>query len=334
MGSYLSKDKLGFTVIGCGNFGMRRIKSITDNKQAELICVVDVDKERAEQIAKKYGCDYYTDFREAIKRKDVHCVIVATPNNLHGSISLAALQNRKHVWCEKPLTINLKEASDMIRTASKNKIFLKTGSNLRYFPSVQKVIEILKNNYIGDILFLRGWIGNSGKHLNSWYSDKKISGGGTLLDNGFHIIDLTILFLEKIKECMGYVTTISLPNKDLEDNAFAILKSSNGKIAFIQSSWREWNSYMYMEVYGEDGYTCIDNRGPVSKTILKKNDGYNEVFDYSNEKIQSYELELKDYIQCIMNNKQPHASGLEGTEVLKIIHGIYESSKTGKRVVL
>lgn len=304
-----------------------------ENKQVELISVTDIIKERAKEMAKKYGCDCYTDFRDAIKRKDVECVIVATPNNSHALISTAALRNKKHVWCEKPLAINLEQASRIVATAYKNKVFLKTGSNLRYFPNVQKGIEILKGNALGDILFLRGWIGNTGKHLSSWYFDKKIAGGGTLLDNGFHIIDLTVLLLGKIKECVGHVSTTSLPVKNLEDNAFAILKSSNGKIAFVQSSWREWNGYMYVEVYGEDGYMYIDNRGSVSKTVLTKNDGHHEIFDYSNE-VQSYELELKDYIQSIKNNQQPHASGLEGMEVLRIIHGIYKSSKNGQRIVL
>ena len=261
-------------------------------------------------------------------------MIVATPNNSHASISIAALQNKKHVWCEKPLAIDLKEASEMIKAASNNKVFLKTGSNLRYFPNVQKGIEILKSNALGDILFLRGWIGNSWEYLSSWHFNKKIAGGGTLLDNGFHIIDLTVLFLGKIKECIGHVDTLSSLTKNLEDNAFAILSSSDGRIALLQSSWTEWSGYMYMEVYGEDGYVCIDNRGPVSKTVLVKNDGYRETFDYSNEKIQSYELELKDYIQSIMNNLQPHASGLEGMEVLRIIHGIYKSSKIGQKITL
>ena len=330
----MSKDKLGFAVIGCGNFGTRRIKSIAENKQAELICVVDVIKERAMKTAKKYGCDYYTDFRKAIKRKDVECIIVATPNNSHASISIAALQNKKHVWCEKPLAIKLGEASNMIKAASKNKVFLKTGSNLRYFLNIQKGIDILKKNVLGELLFLRGWIGNSGENLNPWHFDKKIAGGGTLLDNGFHIIDLTLLFLGKIKECMGCVNPISLKTQDLEDNAFAILRSSNGKVAFLHSSWKEWNSYMYMEVYGNDGHISIDNRGSISKTVFVKRDGNSKTFDYSNERIQSYELELKDYIQSIMNNQQPHASGLEGMEVLKIIHRIYESSKTGQIIVL
>jgi len=313
--------------------GKRRIQSIVEHPNAELICIADNDETSAKSIAREVGCLYLTDFEKAIAQNEVDCVVVSVPNKFHTSVSVTALECKKHVFCEKPLARDPEEALSMVNTALKNNVFLKTGSNLRYFPSVQKAKELIEGDAIGKLLFLRGWIGNSGKHLhNSWYCDFEMTGGGTFLDNGCHLLDLTRWFLGEVKECSGYVTTAYWPIEPLEDNGFGIFKTLAGKLAFVQSSWTEWAEYMYMEIYGTEGHIRIDNRDQSCKTVLGDRDGTRCSFDYSLQPTQSYRLEFQDFMKAIQEGRQPLPSGYDGLRAVQMAHGIYKSSDTGLAV--
>jgi predicted dehydrogenase len=336
-------DELRFAVVGCGAFGARRVNAL-GKIGAPLTCIADTNEELVKNLAGEVGCDYHTDYREAVKRKDVDCVIVPTPNKFHAPISIEALSNKKHVICEKPLARTPQEARDMVDAAKENGVFLKTGSNLRYFSNVRKAKELLDDGAIGDSLFIRGWIGHDGqKVLHKWNTDKEMAGGGTLLDNGAHILDLFRWFFGDFAECVGYTQTLHMPI-EVEDNGVGLFRKEDGKTGLIQSSWTEWSGYMYMEVYGSKGSIVIDNRGErigntgkwliTSNTIHTTKEGVRQVFDYSNEPPQSYELELKDFIQAVKDGRQPLASGYDGMKVVEMVHGIYESSKTGRPVKL
>lgn len=330
--------KLSAIVIGCGNMGIKRINSLKDSSEAQLVAVVDQDANRARTIAKKYEVNFYGDPYQAMKKIKPDFVIVSTPNKFHAPLAKAALQSGIHVICEKPLARNPREALTMVRAANESKAFLKTGSNLRYFPSVIKAKELLDRHEIGDILFLRGWIGNSGWHLrnswNSWFVDPDLAGGGTLLDNGSHMFDLVRWFLGEVQDCIGLAETKYWRVEPLEDIGFCIFKSVNGKLAFIQSSWIDWTGYMYMEIYGTDGYIRIDNRANSCITTLGKKDGGKNTFDYSLLPVTSYKLELDDFIKCIKNEVQPSPSGFDGMRAVQMAFGIYESAKTSKKVVI
>lgn len=324
--------KLVFAVIGCGRFGSLRAKKLNENKDVNLKYVVDINKEKAEKLAQELKCEYFTDYRDVIIKDDVDCILVATPNKFHAPITIASLKNKKHVLCEKPLARNTIEAKKMVDTASENGVFLKVGSNHRYFPNVQKAKELIDKNAIGKLLFLRGWIGHEGERLKgSWFWDKEISGGGTLLDNGCHLLDISRWFLGEFDECMGYTGTTRLSIKPLEDNAFGFFKTIDGKIAFIQSSWTEWSGYMYFEVYGTEGYIFVDNRF-CNKTIYGQKNGKSQVFDFSLQPPQSYDLEIKDFINAIKENRQPLPSGFDGLRVIQMVHAVYESAKKGSKI--
>lgn len=338
--------KLNFAVVGCGAFGVRRVnalRSIGANISG-LTCLVDLDKARVGKLAEEAGAEYEPDYLKAVKRDDVDVVVVATPNILHAPISIAALNAGKHVICEKPLARNPKEARAMVAAAKKNKVFLKTGSNLRYFSNVEKAKELIDAGTIGKPLFVRGWIGHDGKKiLHSWNVKKDLAGGGTILDNGAHILDLFRWLVGDFSDCFGFVRTLELPIQ-VEDNGMGVFKAKDGRMAFIQSSWTEWSGYMYMEVYGPKGSVIIDNRGErlvdsgkwlvSSHTIHTTKEGARQVFDYSTERPQSYELELEDFIKNVSKGRQPMASGYDGMKVVEMVDSIYRSSKTGRIVKL
>lgn len=325
-------DTIRFGVIGCGRMGMRRIERIVRHPNAALICVADVRGERAKTVGERYGVEYFTDFNEVVNREDVECVVISVPNKFHAPISICAMENGKHVFCEKPMARNPEEAKRMVEASVKNEVCLKVGSNLRYFPSVQKAKELLDNSAIGEILFIRGWIGNSGWQLNnSWFSDIEMAGGGTFLDNGCHLLDIYRWFLGEVEECIGYVSRM-YHSIDVEDNGFGIFKFRSGKYAFVQSSWTEWADYMYMEIYGTEGYIRIDDRNPNCKVILGKKDGYQQVYDYSRLPPQSYDVEFNEFMKALLNNSPPEPNGFDGLRAVQMAYGVYESARTGKKV--
>jgi predicted dehydrogenase len=312
--------------------GVRRAKSIKENANCELVCTTDVVQEKSKMLANQFECDHYADYRDIIARDDVDCVIVSLPNKFHREASVSSLNSGKHVICEKPLARRPEEALEMVRAAKKNGRYLKVGSNLRYFPNVSRAKELMDGGVIGDLVFLRGWIGHSATKLGTWFLDPDLSGGGTYLDNGCHLLDLTRWFLGEFSECMGFVTTGCLPTAPVEDVGLGVFKTLKGKLAFIQSSWIEWADYMYMEVYGTEGFVRIDNRNPVCQLTLGRKGGLREVFDYSLLAAQSYNLELDDFVKAVRVGEQPLASGYDGMRAVHMACAVYESSKLGKKV--
>ena len=327
--------KLGFAVIGCGRMGKRRAKAVAQNRNSELVCVVDNDQTQAKSLAEKLNCEFYTSYDKAIKRDDVDAVVVSVPNKYHPEVSVKSLKLGKHVFCEKPLAITPQEARFMVETALKEGVFLKAGSNVRFFRNVEKAKVVIDDGTIGNLLFARGWIGHGGWNLrpDSWFVAPELIGRGTMLDNGCHLIDIIRWFMGEIKDCIGYCSTLlhKLPSA-LEDNAVGILIGLNGEPAIIQSSWTDWSGYFYSEFYGENGALYIDNRGNEAKTIVKKRNKNLEVFDYSKEQKISFQEEIDDFTSSILAGKQPLPSGYDGMRIIQIINGLYQSSEQGRKI--
>ncbi len=327
-------DKLRFAIVGCGKMGSRRINVLKNHPEAKIVALVDTNEEKVKILSTELGCEYYVDYKEAFKRTDIDCVIVATPNKFHAPITIAGLESGKHVWCEKPLARNPVEARSMVDAAIRTKNFLKTGSNMRYFPNFVKAKELVDGLGIGSLLFLRGWIGNNGQQLEGWFKDIELTGGGTYLDNGCHMLDLVRWFLGDAENCIGHAWSkhwSSMINS--EDNAFGVYKFANGGSAFVHSSWTDWNGYAYIEIYGTTGFIIVDSRGQNNKTIFGDNKGVIHEFDFGNLPVQSYKLEVDDYIKAIKEGRQPVATGYDGLRAVQMACAVYESSKNdGKSV--
>jgi predicted dehydrogenase len=328
-------EKIRFAVLGCGRMGARRIKTIQENQDSELVCVSDTVETLGRKLANEAGCEYLEDFRQAATRHDVDVVIVSLPNKFHYEATVLALRKGKHVFCEKPMARNPQEACEMVKNAKENGRYIKVGSNLRYFPNVMKAKELVERKTLGELLFIRGWIGHYGKNkLGTWFLDADMAGGGTFLDNGCHILDLTRWFMGEVSECMGLVTTAYWPIAPLDDVGLGIFKFPDGKLAFIQSSWVDFAEYMYMEIYGREGFLRIDNRLPSCQLTQGTKEGLREVSDFSLFPSQSYKLELEDFIQAIRHGRQPLASGYDGMRAVQMAFGVYESSKFGRKIDL
>jgi len=314
--------------------GERRARTIAEHDDASLVAVADVDADKARDLAGDFGCPWSSKAKQTIAEEAVDHVVVCIPNQLHEEITRVAAQAGSNVLCEKPLARTPEEGRRMVEAAATNDVTLKVSSNLRYFPSVLKAKELVEEGAIGDINFVRGWIGNDGWHLaKDWFSDGERLGGGALLDNGSHLLDIYRWFIGEVVECAGYATNTH-HDVPMEDVALGIFEFSGGAYGFLQSAWTEWDDYMYMELNGSDGYIRVDNRLPDSEVILGRTDGYQERYEFSKLPPSSYDNEMADYIDRVNQDKKPIPTGFDGLRAVQMAHGVYRATRNREFVDL
>jgi predicted dehydrogenase len=234
------------------------------------------------------------------------------------------------------MTINVDLASKMVLKSIEKRAILKVGSNPRYFPNVLRALELIKQGYIGKVLFFRGWIGNEGLHLSNknWYGDKELAGGGTLIDNGVHLIDLIRYLADEIVKCYSCkLATLKHNLSDVEDNAVALYELSEGGFALIHSSWTERSGYMYFEMHGENGYIHVDSRW--AKAVIKYGrDGDKPTCeDYTQHPKLSYDYELEDFVEDYKKGLHPKPTSYDGYRAIKIIMQSYLAAAIQQPVI-
>ena len=223
-------------IIGCGLIGHKRANSI--QKSDKIICVCDNNLTAAKKLSQIINCNFTTDYNDIINDKRIELIIIATPNYLIKEIAIKALNNKKHVLSEKPLGRNSKESKAILDCAKKNKKIIYTGFNHRFHPSVIKAKQIIDNGKIGKIIHIHGHYGHGGRKgmEKEWRMKKKYSGGGELLDQGVHLIDLAILFQDFPLKVYGSIDKL-VWNSEVEDSSSFILslKVSGASINSVTS---------------------------------------------------------------------------------------------------
>jgi len=321
-------------IIGCGGIGNRRAAASQNVDGVSLTIGVDVVEGSARAFGEKFGCEWSTDWETAVTRDDVDLVIVATANQFHAPVSIRAMDAGKHVICEKPLARNPDECKDMVAAAERNGVKLKTGFNHRYSHQTWKAYELFQEGAIGKILFARGRTGHGNAEGLSqrWFGDFECSGGGTFLDNGVHLLDLSRWFMGEFVEAMGYVHTTLPALGKCEDNGFGVYKSTDGRICQLQSSWTQWKGYLFLELFGEKGALLI-NYDDQSCTLVRRG-AEATVWQFAGVPDRSWEREIEEIIAAARENREPLANGYDGWQAVKMAYAVYESSETGKAVAL
>ena len=184
------------------------------------------------------------EYKKILTDKNIDVICICAPNKFHKDIIIESLRAGKHVFCEKPITRNFKEAQEIYKVAKNSKNILQVGSNHRFFESVLFAKKLVDKGTIGEVLSFSGRIGHNGERLkDSWFWKKEISGGGTLLDNGCHLLDLSRFFLGKFESGTGITSNTYWKNLEVEDTASGVFKTQEGKTASIFCSWRLLSGY-------------------------------------------------------------------------------------------
>tara|TARA_B110000003_G_scaffold72284_1_gene73664 strand:+ start:3579 stop:4562 length:984 start_codon:yes stop_codon:yes gene_type:complete len=325
---------MNVAIVGCGLIGWKRALSIPSSVNIHTVC--DNNLIEAENLSKKVNSNFTDDYNMIINNNDIHIVIISTPNYLIKEIALKALNGGKHVLSEKPLGKNVLESKEMTECAIKNNKILYTGFNHRFHPSILKAKELIDKKIIGDILHIHGHYGHGGRPgmENEWRMDPALSGGGELLDQGVHLIDLAILFKGVPNKVFGTVGQLAWKSK-VEDSASFMLLYENDINFLFSVGWLYWMNKFEFHIYGSGGFLTINGLGGSygkEELILGTRNlkgGVPKIKNFSFvESDSSWTKEWNFFIELINQDK----SSNNGYQANLIVDAIYKSSKKNNTV--
>ena len=327
-------------IVGAGFIGRKRAEIAGTHPDTEVTLVYDVQAEVAAELAGEYGAQVAASWEELIAA-DLDIAVVATTHDALAPISTAALDAGKHVLCEKPMGRNPAEANRAVEASERSGCVLKAGYNHRYHPGVQKVYEICAAGEIGPLMSIRGRYGHGGRpgYDREWRAIPEKAGGGELLDQGAHLIDLAKWLLGDFAEVKGYAETHFWDMKPLEDNAYGLFRTQEGQIASLHVSWTQWKNLFSFEVFGRDGFVSTEglgsSYGPEYAIVGRRNPKGGapdiERFDYPEED-HSWALEWADFLRGITGAGTPYSAGAEALGTLEWIYRLYRASAEARAV--
>lgn len=335
-------------LIGLGKMGGIRYRELSRDPRAEVTHGADPNTELFEQYP-DVSCT--TDWRDVIEA-DVDAVFVATPNNITPIAIVEALRAGKHVFSEKPPGRTVDDIEAIIREheAHPGQV-LKFGFNHRYHAGIQEAKRIIDSGRLGTLMWMRGIYGKAGGtgFERAWRSNRETAGGGILLDQGVHMLDLFRYFCGDFIEVKSMVSTSYWPI-DVEDNAFALLRDTEGRVAMLHSSSTQWKHRFNLELYLTDGYLSVNgilsstrSYGDETITVARKRfDDRSAVGKPSEEVIYfdtdpSWEREINDFLDsCLLGSPVEFGTSEDALKVMKLVYAVYENDEsfmtTGNRV--
>ena len=296
----------------------------------EIVVVCDRDPARAEHLAQKTKARPATDWREAVAA-EVDAVIVATTHDQLAAISLGALEAGRHVLVEKPAGRALSEVQAIAEGAKGYRRIVKVGFNHRFHPALQKAREIVDAGALGPLMFIRARYGHGGRvgYEKEWRAQPEISGGGELIDQGSHLIDLSRWFLGDLTVDYAAVPTLFW-NMPADDNCFLALRSGAGQIAWLHASWTEWKNTFSFEIFGRDGKLVVDGLGgsyglerlTLYRMLPQMGPPEMTSFEFPGED-QSWRAEFDDFAAAVSEARRPCGDISDAVANMTIVDEIY-----------
>jgi predicted dehydrogenase len=324
---------MNYAIIGCGLIGKKRLAGLPVGSKLAVAC--DTNLPRAEELVKLAQTGRaVADFQQAVADPSVDAVIVATINSALAEVSAAAIRAGKPVLVEKPAGISVRQVDELIALSNKHGVCVRVGFNHRYHPAFLKAQEILASGVMGDLMFLRARYGHGGRigYDKEWRADPKLSGGGELIDQGIHLIDLAGWFLGEFTRVDGHATTYfwKMP---VDDNAFLSLRTAKGQTAWLHVSCTEWKNLFSFELYGRNAKLQIEGLGRsygVEKLFyyqMKPEMGPpdTKLYEFSGPD-ESWRLELIEFEKDVQLKRKPNGGLKEAKAALQIVEEIYRKS--------
>ncbi len=355
-------EKLKIGIVGNGGISGCHVtgyQAIPD--RAEIYALCDINRDRAMALASRLGIPaerVFTDVHEMVKLKELDAVDVCTWNNGHAECTIAALNAGKHVLCEKPMAINAKQAKEMQDAAEKNGKHLQIGFVRRFGNDMEVLKNIEKDGFFGDIYYAKVNYTRRNGCPGGWFSDSSRSGGGPLIDLGVHVIDFSRYLMGNHKPVSVYgITFDKLKNRpdirkaggyfssdassseiyDVEDLAVGLIRFDNGSVISIDAAFslNQAGDKGDMEFFGTKGGAkitgTVDLFSSMSGYMTNTQLAYPTAFDF----VGSFNAEIKHFVDCItVPGTKCIAPAEDGVVLMKILDGLYESSRTGHEVIL
>ncbi len=323
-----------FAIVGCGLIGRKRLASLAPG---QLAVACDLDLARAESLARGAPADgvrVTTSVEDAVNDPAVDAVIVATLNGSLAEITGHAVRAGKHVIVEKPAAISLAEVDAAIAAARETGALVRVGYNHRFHPALLKARELVDAGAVGPLMFIRARYGHGGRvgYDREWRADAKLSGGGELIDQGVHLIDLAGWFLGEFTNVEGHSATYFW-DMQVDDNAFLNLRTAGGQTAWLQVSCTEWKNLFSFELYGRTGKLHVEGLGgsygverlSYYRMLPEMGPPETTVWEYPRGD-ESWKVEMREFLADIAAKRTPVPGLKEARAALEVVEQIYRRS--------
>lgn len=318
-------------IIGCGLVGRKRAEAAFGH---EVTWVADICIEKAEGLSSLTGARATREWMRVIEARDVDCVVVATSHDRLAEITLDAVHEGKHVLVEKPAARSLEELSPVVEAAERRRVVIKVGFNHRFHPAIAKAKAIFDSGGIGPIMFIRARYGHGGRagYEKEWRADPQVAGGGELIDQGVHLIDLARWFVGDFSHVDGFVTTYFW-NIGADDNAFLSLRTSAGQMAWLHASWTEWKNLFSFEICGRNGKLEVNGLGGSYGTERLSYYRMSPAMGPPDTVIWEYplpdcswRLEFEEFANAIKEGRTPCGNIYDAASALDIVERVYRKN--------
>lgn len=322
-----ANGKLNLAVIGCGRIAQTHLQAIGSLPQTNLVSVADINQEVVESVAQQFNCKPYRDYQEMIAREAIDIVCVCTPPVQHPQVSIDALSKGIHVLCEKPFAIDSASARAMVEKAKEKGLHISMASKFRFVKDIIKAKGIIESGLLGEIVLFEITFCSRLNMQDRWSSNKAVSGGGVLIDNGSHAVDLARYLVGPIARVQAQHGK-RIQKIEVEDTSMLFFESKNGVWGRVDLSWSiHKESDFYINVFGTDGMLSVGWKSSRYRRSEKENwtvfgDGYN--------KLQAFVDQHKNFIECVQGESKPVIDAVDSLESVKVIETAYESSRTLK----
>jgi UDP-N-acetyl-2-amino-2-deoxyglucuronate dehydrogenase len=354
-------NKLRFGIVGCGVIGATHAEAISSLPDAQLVAVCDAVAEKAHKLADKYGVTAYTNLQDMLDREQLDVVDICTPSGLHGEQASQAMRSGRHVIVEKPIEIRLPAIKEMLRVQREQHVKLAVISQHRFDAASQQVHKLVEEHAFGKLvlgnMIVPWWRSQAYYDSGAWRGTWQLDGGGILMNQSIHSIDLLQWFMGPVRSVYAYMDTL-VHHIETEDVAAAVLRFANGALGTISATTGAYPGVTTrIEIFGDKGSAIIaddklaylhlarDDREEVgaygSNTKNVAGPGESKIDEEGSAaqnpaalSIQGHTLQIADMMRAIRENGTPLVDGEAAKHPVEIILAIYESARTHKEVML
>ena len=342
--------KWRFGIVGAGLIAEFHIKAIADI-DAQLIAVCDINKARADKMASKHNCKSYGSYQELCQDKEIDIVTIATPSGLHMEPSIAAAEAGKHVICEKPMEVTTERIDEILCAHKKAGTRICTIFPTRFHKAFKPIKEAVAKGRFGRITFasVSAPFWRTDEYYNgTWHGTWKLDGGGALMNQTIHTIDLLCAVLPQVESVQAYMNNLAHPQIEAEDTAVAVLKFVDGTLGSIYGTTGSYpGEQRCFTITGTNGTVVLRDdmittwqfrdELPEDEQIRQrfaKTDGKSGVADPADISHQGHTDNFKGFINCLESGEKFELEGNEGRKSVQLIRAIYQSAKDMKMVKL
>lgn len=319
----MSNKEARFAVVGCGRIAQSHLEALSSVPEAKLVAVVEPREAAGQAAAEQHQCRLFTDFRNPEVLDMVDAAIVCTPPNSHFEVVKHFLENGIHVLCEKPLTVDSKGAQDLVKLSESKGLHLMMASKFRYVDDVIKAKAIVESGILGSMILYENTFCSKVAMRDRWNSKKEVAGGGVLIDNGSHSVDIARYLLGPIKEVQAQ-NGIPAQGLDVEDTVRLQFRTESGVMGMVDLSWSiNKESDVYISLFGSEGTLLIGWSGS-----RYRQDGNSKWVSFGSgyDKLVAFRRQLENFLGCVQGWKLPLITPEDALASVQVIETAYDSA--------